>query len=100
MSVEGGRQVQTLTAVDIAISHSRDNAWNIVASRYHTVSQVFVNDSDAHDLTLLGELKQAFTNGKELTAQFAAHLVIDAESHAAGKPRLSLMEVFAVSCFS
>lgn len=85
--------------MDIEISHSRDNAWNIVASRHHTVLQVFVHDSDGHDLTLLGELTQAFTNGKELTAQFAAHLVIDAESHAAGNPRLSLMQVFAVSLF-
>ncbi|KAK5054689.1 hypothetical protein LTR84_001581 [Exophiala bonariae] len=80
-----------------AISHSRDNAWNIVASRHHTVLQVFVSDSAGRDLTLIGELTQVFNNGKELTAQFVAHLVVDAESHRAGKPRLSLMQVFADS---
>ena len=68
-----------------------------MASRHHTVLQVFVNDSAGHDLTVLGELKQVFTNGKELTAQWASHLVVDSDSHAAGNPRLSFMQVFAVS---
>lgn len=67
-----------------------------MASRHHTVLQVFVSDKEGHDLTLIGEITQVFTNGKELTAQFVAHLLVDSESHAAGSPRLSLMQVFAV----
>jgi len=58
---------------------------------------VFSNDQSGRDLMLIGSVKMLFVNGKHLDMQFSAELIVDAASHEAGKPRLSLMQVFAVS---
>lgn len=77
------------------ISRSRDNAWKTVSSRRHSVFKVFVNDAAGHELVVLGKLNQVMINGKELVLPFTGHLVVDAESHAAGTPRLKHMQAYA-----
>ena len=85
-----------LTALE-AISHSRDHAWDKIAGRRHNIFKVFVNDKEGHDLFLLGKVRMDLRNGKNVDSDFTAHILVDAESHASGSPRISLMQVFAVS---
>ncbi|OQV02895.1 hypothetical protein CLAIMM_08011 [Cladophialophora immunda] len=79
------------------ISRCRDNAWGEITARYHQICKVFVSDKECRDLFLLGAVKMGFANGKVVEADFSAHIVVDAQSAAAGRPRLELMHVFAGS---
>ena len=79
------------------ISRSRDNAGRIMSARRHKIHKVFVNDKQGHDLLVLGHAKLDLVNGKTVEAGFATHIVINAQSTAAGSPRLDLLQVFAVS---
>ena len=97
---ERGNVTSCVTYTMAEISRSRENAWKTVASRHHTVLKVFVNDEAGHELMVLGDLKQVMVNGKELVLPFTGNLVIDAESHATGKPRLRHMQAYAVSACS
>jgi hypothetical protein len=46
---------------------------------------------------VLGSVKMTLANGKDLDMQFASRFVVDEISHKVNNPRLSLVQVFAVS---
>lgn len=49
---------------------------------------------------MLGKAKMGLRNGKDVVSSFTAHIIVDADSKAVGRPKIELMEVYAVSCFS
>ena len=68
-----------------------------MTARRHNIQQVYASDSFGRDLVLLGSVQTVFKNGKDLESPFAAHVVVEGSSHDIGEPRLSFMQVFAVS---
>lgn len=80
----------------LAIANSRAKAWTVVTHRRHELTQVFVADKEGREAMWYGQLEQKLKNGKKVTGPFGGRVIVDSVSLAAGKPRLALVEAFAV----
>lgn len=52
----------------------RDQAWDTIEERKHTVKRTYVFDSTADDLMLIGEVDQKLRNGQQVQTQWVARL--------------------------
>jgi hypothetical protein len=78
----------------IAISKSREHAWDTIVSRRHNVIKVFASDAEGHDLMLIGKLIAAVKSGKEDEIGFTARIVMEKTNVGL---RMKLYEVGSVS---
>lgn len=77
----------------------RDGAWDTVASRRHTISRVYAHDVDGTDFMILAVNTTGLKNGKSVTGEFTARIIVDQESLNRGQPRLKYVQVWAVCTF-
>lgn len=75
---------------------SRLQAWKAIASRKHSVSKVYVCNSDVSDLLFIAYVSMGLRNGKEVEGEFCGRLTIaDAQGP---NPKLTLYQVWGVCC--
>jgi hypothetical protein len=79
-----------------AIRIGRAKSWNGISNRNHRVQAVYSHDLEASDMLLVGVIDAALTNGKTLSAEFAARVAINFEGAAKEKPRIALYKSWAV----
>ncbi|KAJ5531860.1 hypothetical protein N7527_005253 [Penicillium freii] len=77
------------------IKKSKLNAWGAITSRRHRIKRVFVADEGGHDLMLIGEVDLGLKNGKSITNEYAARMLVDQDIIHEGHPRLSLSSVWS-----
>ena len=78
----------------IAISKSRERAWEVIKSRRHEVIKVYASDAEGQDLMLIGKLVAVAGSGKEAEVSFTARIVIE---WTISGLRIKLYEVWSVS---
>lgn len=78
------------------IKRYRDGAWDAVASRRHTISRVYVNDAEGTDLMLVAVNTTGLKNGRSVTGEFTARIIVDQQSLDREQPRLRYVQVWAV----
>jgi hypothetical protein len=84
--------------VIVEISKCRDHAWDTVTSRKHTLSKVFAGNEDSEELAVFGTVQMTVAKGESLDSEFVAHVKLGSStSPSAAQPRISSMEVYAVS---
>ncbi|KAF7133926.1 hypothetical protein CNMCM5793_005392 [Aspergillus hiratsukae] len=81
------------------ISKCRDNAWATVTSRKHTLSKVFSGhgDKDTEELVLFGSVRMTLSKGESHDSAFVAHIKLKSSAFSAIQPRISSMEVYAIT---
>ncbi|KAJ5519545.1 hypothetical protein N7453_001967 [Penicillium expansum] len=77
------------------IKKSKLNAWGAITSRRHHIKRVFVADQDGRDLMLIGEVDLGLKNGKSITNEYTARMLVDQDSVNEGHPRLALSFVWS-----
>ncbi|KAM5357063.1 hypothetical protein ACJZ2D_016654 [Fusarium nematophilum] len=77
------------------IRKSRDSAWSVVTSRRHSIFRVFSGDAETPELALLGSVHMEFTNGRDLTSGFAAHIKFERPDPSSAQVLISFMKVFS-----
>jgi len=78
-----------------ALRKCRDSAWVTVDSRRHEVLKVYASDEEGSDLLLIGQAATGFKNGKKVTMEFAARIIVEGSS--TEKPKIKLYQVWADS---
>jgi hypothetical protein len=77
------------------IRKSRENAWTVIKSRRHEVLKVYVDDSKGSDLLLIGKVDMKLGNGKGVSGEFIARIVVSGAT--TSQPKMKLYQVWAVS---
>src|SRR5271154_1742742 len=73
----------------------RDSAWKVICKRHHEILKVYIADVEAADILLLGKVGAEFSNGRSLTSDFTARLVLDNADMS--RPKVKLYQVILVS---
>ncbi|KAJ6017889.1 hypothetical protein N7451_001268 [Penicillium sp. IBT 35674x] len=79
------------------ISKCRDHAWGTVTSRKHTISKVFPGHGDKEELALFGTVRMTFAKGESQDSEFVALVKLGSSESSATQPRISSMEVYAIT---
>jgi hypothetical protein len=80
----------------LEIQSSRQHAWNAAKTRSHKLIRVYVFDSDATDLMVVGTVVQGLVNGKSVSGEWAARILL--ERGPVGNFKIKLHHVWAVCC--
>jgi hypothetical protein len=80
----------------LEIKRYRDGAWEAIASRRHTISLVYAHDAKGTDLMLVAVNTTGLKNGRTVTGEFTARIIVDQHSLDRGQPRLRYVQVWAV----
>ena len=79
--------------IGLEIAESRSNAWKAYASRKHVAKKVYVHN-DAGDILLIGNLESELKNGKKITNDFIANIVLDLSK--SSKPKFKAYKAWSV----
>ncbi|KAJ5532320.1 hypothetical protein N7494_008872 [Penicillium frequentans] len=79
------------------ISKCRDHAWDTVTSRRHTLSKVFAGHGDKEELAVFGTVRMTFAKRQSQDSEFVAHVKLESSGSSATQPRISSMEVYAIT---
>ncbi|PVH70567.1 hypothetical protein DL98DRAFT_540740 [Cadophora sp. DSE1049] len=74
------------------IRRCRDQAWKVIRKRRHEILKVYIADTEAADLLLLGKVRAELQNGRAITSDFAARVVL--ENAETNRPKVKLYQVF------
>lgn len=93
ISIESARANEEL----LAITKSREHAWDVITSRRHEVVKVYASDPEGLDLLLIGKLTAGLGSGKEAEVGFVARIIMQ---ETAKGLRMKRYEVWSVSLLS
>lgn len=74
------------------IAFVRQGMWSKIVSRFHIVNKVFVHSES--DLFLEGTVKYGLVNGKDVTVEWAGHMVFEEEKLKEGLHLLKFYQVY------
>lgn len=80
------------------IRNSRQHAWKVIKTRLHKLTRVYVFDSDATDLLVIGTAVQGLANGKSVSGEWVARICLE-QTSPAGSLKIKSHQVWAVRCF-
>jgi hypothetical protein len=75
----------------------REKAWEAVATRKHTVYEVFPSKKQENELMLYGRVDFEKKNGDKAGASWAGRMIFDKSSVEKGEPKLAFYNVWIVS---
>jgi hypothetical protein len=80
--------------IRLEIIKSRQQAYDVIATRRHSVIKVYASDLDGLDLLLIGEVTAGLPSGKEAKLGFTARMIMQTTTKGL---RMKLYEVWCVS---